>query len=315
MKPERLIAIVILFCLCSGVTYARSLKIDAGGSFRYGWWEPSWNNGKYVFYLYGLPYTMPIGAKYKVFSTPYYGARVGIQFTERLQLNSSFHYGTFNGRKKSNISLNVGGEPAPSLYMFTLDLKHYDIDSSFEITLIESIQFFLGFRAAIDVSNNDFDVLTLKSDSELFFVRTKVQKGRYIPSLGLHFTAPLYDTLSLSFTTAASYCIGYDILKSFKGFDPSGNVMYPPLTYPEGRFSALGGWARVRLNYMIEPVMTTLSINFTYNYMNYSQKKNDTSSSVQSGPDSEYYLAFSCYHTITITPSKEKLWMPHPNEK
>ena len=232
-----------------------------------------WGLGIYSFYAWWKPAFAKLYDEYEMDPSLYAGPMVSVTFFQDWTLGIGLYVPFISGDVK--LKYKDMGEISAQEYTINIDSKseRLDIDSSLSYRINKFFKIFAGFKLAqfTDEETEDhynIDKVTVSSPFTIpadTDIRSNKITG-YGPALGVSFSLPVTERVSLSVGTSGLYM---KTELSITGFNEESAFQIDGSTRYKYKYKAYGNNSTLGLSYLIEPVSTVISIGGRFQVLKY----------------------------------------------
>jgi hypothetical protein len=303
------IAMALSLLFAGQQCFAEAVEIGVGGTVLFNWWNPAWNNGRFVLYS---PERIKIidthAPKYPIMQQFMYGPDISIRFLRNWEICPSFRYGT-SSTSGANMSIYPFG-----YRVLKISIKRHDIYANAGYYILEYLKIFIGLRAEIFDYNTNYRHLDFGGTTPNFFiVNVEGKLLHFTPELGIHFAVPVTRLFTFLCDISGTFMSGSDKSKYKNAYDRNGpNFAFSKI--PTARYYAVGCNASLALQINIPVIDTSVSLGGYYRVTRYIQKTTDRGLfDYDSSHDHNFGASCSASYNFTFNSHQQpRLWMPRP---
>jgi hypothetical protein len=304
--------------------HAKPVDVSIGGTALYNWWNPYWNNHKIVIQTQDLRRVVDTRApRYSVIQQFLYGPDVSIKFLGNWEISPSFQYGEAS-TKGGNVAfypMNMFPFLNPMYRTISMEIKQYDIYSSFGYYFLKYFKCYLGLR--VDIINNSIsykhlDLNPLFPPNELFVLEMYMKTLHITPEAGFNIILPISDTVSFICAVSGTFQSGSNRSDYGKTYSIDGLMFNPKINFRSilrDIYLAAGCNTSMAFKITIPVVNISVTMGGYYRMLRYFQTNHNRGVFDLDGSyEHKYGFAYSVAYTFSFGQRKiQNLWIPRPN--
>lgn len=261
------LSILSCFLLLSAPAPVHAVSISFGPVLWCSWWDPFLKDDlRYTYNTEIYPLNKHIKSKFSMGPALLYGPTASVEFLDRWAVSGTYMMSTPYKGKRSDADFDLANA-LDAIAKANFTVYKSDLDASASCKINEWVKVFAAFKW----QHYDFrEKLYIARDGYSGDLDTNFgESNGYGAVVGLGFTASIIKNLNFLADISGLYLRSkVDVRSEQLNVDPPGPIS-PRLYLEKERFNIFGGNISTSLAYFIEPISTTLTLGFRYQFMRY----------------------------------------------